>query len=97
MALTVTQKQYLDLGNVRGVICNIAFDSSYPTGGEDLTAVAVGLTDVYGVVDLGIGNPGYTYQFLPATSKLLAFNGTTQVANATNLSTLAPDLLFIGK
>lgn len=93
MALTVTQKRYLDLGNSRGVIVNVAFDSSYPTGGEDLTPALLGLSQVDAFIPVS-GNPGYSFQF--TGSKLLAFNGTTQVTNATNLSTLTPDFLVIG-
>ena len=95
MALTVAQKQVLNLGSAKGTISTITFDSSYPTGGEDLTAADLGLTQVFGIIPmLGIG--GYTFSFVQSTGKLLAYNGTTQIANAANLSTVVVDILAIG-
>lgn len=93
MALTVTHKRYLDLGNSKGVIATIAFDSSYPTGGEDLTAAVLGLGSVDALIPVA-ANPGYSFRF--SGTKLLAYNGISEIANATNLSTLTPDFLVIG-
>jgi len=94
MALAVVQKRYLDLGNSKGVIVGITFDSSYPTGGEDLTAAQLGLSQVDALIEAGVGSAGYNFRFV--SGKLLAYNGTTEIANATNLSTVAPDFLAIG-
>jgi hypothetical protein len=94
MALSVVQKQVLSLGSAKGVISTITFDSSYPTGGEDLLAADLGLSQVHGLVPM-IGS-GYNFQFNQSTGKLLAFNGTSQIANSTNLSTLVVDVLAIG-
>lgn len=95
MALTVAQKKQLDLGSAKGILTTITFDSSYTTGGEDITAADFGLGEVYGLIPMA-GAPGYTFQFIASTGKLLAFNGTTQIAGAVNLSTLAVDFLAIG-
>ena len=95
MALTVAQKKQFDLGSAKGILTTITFDSSYNTGGEDITAADFGLGEVYGLIPMA-GSPGYTFQFIASTGKLLAFNGTTQIAGAVNLSTLAVDFLAIG-
>jgi len=44
MALTVAVTENILLGNKRLTYGTIAFDSSYPTGGESLTAANLGLT-----------------------------------------------------
>lgn len=44
MSLTITNKEFSVLGTKRVVFCDIAFDSSYPTGGESLAPSDLGLS-----------------------------------------------------
>lgn len=96
MALTVTPKSNFVIGDRRAVIADVDFDSSYPTGGEPLTAVNLGFTSR---ADLVIAEPaaGYTFEFDHTNSKLIARQGdnanaaaapSVQVPDTTNLSTV---------
>ncbi len=49
MALTVSRVTRSTFGNKRIVIADVTFDSSYPTGGESLTASDVGLRKIEAV------------------------------------------------
>ena len=46
MALTITAKQQSVFGNMRIGVYTILFDSSYPIGGEALTAGALGMNEI---------------------------------------------------
>lgn len=46
MALTVAIQKRIKFGNAFGVIADVTFDDSYPTGGESLTAAELGLNIV---------------------------------------------------
>lgn len=63
-----------------------SFDTSYPTGGYALSANQLGLSKVFGLIAESPG--GYDLQYNRTTGKLQVFNGSTEVANATNLSAL---------
>lgn len=52
-------------------VCTIAFDSSYPTGGEAFTADNVGLTRIDGAVIAS--NSGYQLVWDQANKKILAY------------------------
>ena len=93
MALTVTIQKRSTFGNKRVRTVDIAFDSSYPTNGEALTASDLGLS----VVDLVIPSPksGYVFEYDYANSKIKAYyadydaasdGALIEVANATDLS-----------
>lgn len=73
MALTVTQTGDWNgvTGNRRFGLIQIAFDSSYPTGGETLNAVDFGLRVIEEIEFLSNGRFGYIFytdSTLPATS-----------------------------
>ncbi len=81
------------MGSKRFAIVNVAFDSSYPTGGESLLPADVG----FQTFDLVLAEPsaGYTFEYDHATSKLLARRGdndnagdapSVEVANTVDLS-----------
>lgn len=73
---------------VRVVTGTLAFDSSYPTGGEAITpSTAFGLSEVHGVL---FGNQGgYTFAYDYVNNKVLAYTTAgTEVVNATDLSAL---------
>lgn len=72
MALAITDLEGLSLGNKRGAVATLAFDSSYPTGGESLTPADLGLTTK---IDYLSAEPiaGFKFQYDRANSKLKAF------------------------
>ena len=96
MAATVSEVSLPQVwGGVQVRIYEVAFDSSYPTGGESLTPAMFGLN----TIDFLLAEPagGYTFEYDHANSKLIARVGDNdavadgpgvQVANATNLSTV---------
>lgn len=102
MALTIDQNVSLNVGHRRGVIVDVDFDSSYPTGGESLTASDLGFA---GTVDLLLAEPqsGYVFEYDRVNSKLLAYYGDNnnasdgpliEVPNTTNLSTVTNVRVF---
>lgn len=81
----------------------IAFDSSYPTGGEPISASAFGLAQInridFNPTGAASGGAGYSYAATVAsgglTANILVFQAPitgpgalTQVPNATNLSAI---------
>lgn len=74
MALTLSQKHNLVVGNKRLTVTNVTFDSSYPTGGEPVTAADFGLS----VLDLVLIQPpsGFLVEFDSTNSKLVVRNST---------------------
>lgn len=101
MAITIGQVNLPNrnhvIGNRREVQCDVTLDSSYPTGGYTLTPATLG---VDGVTDYIIGfatTTGHTFTYNYATSKLMAWNGTTQIANAVDLSAVVVRVIASGK
>ena len=72
MALTVSSKEYSVFGNKSCVIADLAFDSSYPYGGESL---AIGADLGLHTVDLALIEPknGYTFAYDRANNKIKAY------------------------
>lgn len=72
MALTVTNKEYTVFGNKSVAVVDLAFDSSYPYGGE---ALGIGTDLGLHTVDLALIEPknGYTFAFDRANNKIQAF------------------------
>ena len=85
MALTATVTKKYSLGRTgQLVVGTLAWDSSYPTGGESLS-----ITDVEYVHTLIPGRAGAnTFAYDKANNKVLAYVATTgvEVANAVDLS-----------
>jgi len=103
MALTITAVKGARSvsGTIREEFYDVAFDSSYPTGGEAVTPRDFGLLEIYGVVPVG-GNAvagGAKLHFDTANRKLMvhyspdpagtggAAEPFAQVPATTNLST----------
>lgn len=94
MAATVTIERDIAIGQTEHLYeLKIAFDSSYPTGGE---TVDVALNSRFSRVNAQ-PTSGYVFQFDPATQKLLAYYGDNnnaadgpliQVPDTTDLSAL---------
>lgn len=73
MALTVAVTRRVVAGNQYIVAGTIAFDSSYPTGGESFTAADLGLR----IVDMMIlqsGSSGFAYEYDYTNSKVLVYS-----------------------
>lgn len=74
MALTFSQKHNTVVGNKRMTVTAVTFDSSYPTGGEAVTAADFGLV----VLDIVLVQPpsGFFVEFDSANSKLVVRHST---------------------
>lgn len=102
MALAFTKTRSDVVGTKRVVYGTLAFDSSYPTGGESITlAGTTGTTGLRRVDSVTVKfNSGYLFTYTPTDSvsgKVLAYQGDNtnaaaapliQVANTTDLSAL---------
>ena len=107
MAVAITQpakQRRVYLNGARTFdIFKVAFDASYPTGGEGLTAANLDLDSI----DLVIAPPagGYVFEYDYTNSKLLAYYGNydaadgplIEVPNATDLALIATRILVIGE
>lgn len=110
MALTVAKVTGADhiAGNMRHKVRTITFDSSYPTGGEPLTAGDLGLKAVFEVRAHGPfrntgATLGVTVSYDHANSKLVAYwgnagtaSGLPEVTNTTDLSTYSGRITAVG-
>jgi len=87
MALTITMKKTDVFGNKRFHIVELAFDTSYPTGGESLTAGSCGMA----MIDFALFEPssGYTFEYDHTNSLIKAYvpvsiNAGSETAGANN-------------
>lgn len=96
MALVVNQTasvQYVGQDKVL-TATTVAFDSSYPTGGEALTTAQLGLGSIDAV---WVPNKGaHSFQYDQANSKILAYTNSdgAEVANTTDLSAQTAVLVY---
>ena len=79
----------------------ITFDSSYPTGGEAVTAANFGLSRILSLTLAP--NVGYVAEYVPSTSKIKAYwTGAAtaavlaEVTDTTNLATAAFEATIVG-
>ena len=71
------------VGLVKEYIRDITLSSSYATGGDTLDlAAALGVNKIIDVDFDAVG--GYNFKY--TAGKILAYNGTTEIANTTDLS-----------
>lgn len=112
--LTVTRLADLSpspqkIGQMKAEFCVIAFDSSYPTGGEPVTPAIFGMSKVVAVQPIGpamaiagAGTSAYTVGYDAVNKKLQAFGGAAsgvagaEVANTTDLSASAVTAIVYG-
>lgn len=87
MALTVAISKRVSAGNQHVTQGTITFDSSYPTGGESLTANNVGLSVIEDIVIHP--SSGYSCEYDYDNEKVLVYAGGGQGAHT-------HDLLYIG-
>lgn len=99
-------------GDVRTHVFDVAFDSSYPTGGYVLTAAQVGLSIILGALVIGFPDvsggatmqpirttanaAGSTIAIQSYTSNGNAPASLAEVPNTTDLHTLTARILFLG-
>lgn len=74
MGLTISNKEFTVFGTKRVVFCDIAFDASYPTGGESLTPSDLGLSEAKFVSIAG--KSGYIFEYDYTNEKLKAMTPT---------------------
>jgi len=107
MALTYAIREHLALGNVKGQIVDITFDSSYAAGGEIVDKAALGFAVIYGVfpVAANLASGVYTFGYNPTTRALIAYWGDysaaadgphVEVPAGTNLSGVTVRCLVLG-
>lgn len=105
MALTITPRKFLrGLGDHGGVVADVTFDSSYPTGGEVLgaaEAAALGFTDIDAVLPQSVAYAqasGFrVVEWVRATNALRLFTALgTEAANASDQSATSVTCVFIG-
>jgi len=104
MAAAVTVVRRTVWGDRKVIHATIAFDSSYPTGGEAITLADLGLKEV----DFCMASPkaGYVPEWDDANSKMLMYWGDNnnasdgpliEVADTTNLAAItALQAIFVG-
>jgi hypothetical protein len=97
VALTITPVKTFAAGGCRTVIADVAFDNSYPTGGESLTAIDLGLTLELYSVSAAPATTGHACPYDRTNSKLMAFNGTSEIADRTDLRAVTTRVTAIGK
>lgn len=80
MGLTIAEKSRTKMGNAWAVTNQVTFDSSYPTGGEALTAADFGLIRI----DLMLCETamGYMFQYDYTNSKLKAYHPVKAVTGS---------------
>lgn len=105
MSLTITNKNVpiLPAAGLRLVFSTIDFDSSYPTGGEAVTAANFGLSTILAIIPAGTDDSANAYRmsFDKTNSKLLVYSqgaadAGDEVANTTDLSALEFYALVLG-
>lgn len=81
MALTISNLVRHNVGDARLHVGTIAFDDSYPTGGESLTAANVGLQKIDSI-DFD-ATAGFVFQYDFTNSKVLVYQSATVTPTGT--------------
>lgn len=105
MAATVTNTARLKTNNGQIVISTVLLDSSYPTGGEAITANQLGLGTIQGVLVAG-NAAGYGAEWVAADNKLKMYHvdnnaagdsAMIEVPDETDLEAVTVTVLAIGR
>lgn len=110
MAVSVTDVKRGVLGDLKYLIADVTFDSSYPLGGEALTAGTLGLTTIYYMDLTAVRDPDTTDNLLIATydytnSKIVAGwdnesgsnSAFVEVDDTTDISAYSVRIFVLGK
>lgn len=81
MSLTISNIEQSAIANKRLIFFDVAFDSSYPTGGEALAAATIGLQKINMLV--ATGKSGYLFEYDYDNAKLKAMTPTAAQAAVT--------------
>lgn len=73
MALTTAAIEQHSSGTLRKIKTSVTFDASYVTGGEPLTAQALGLGEVVGPIEFDQGEDGYIFEWDNTNQKVLVY------------------------
>lgn len=95
MALTTAVTSRNVVGNQQLRVVDIAFDSSYPTGGEALVPSDMGLNRVDAFIPTG--GPANAIVYNGSTLLLAYDNAGVEVVNATDLSGLDITAIVLGQ
>lgn len=87
MAVTVTTKKRIKLGNAFAVLADIAMDNSYATGGEPVTEQQFGLTTLDLV--LPSASSGYDFEFDHINKKMKVFQHLRTYTVVNDLASIA--------
>lgn len=96
MALTVNVVRSFVVGDHRETVADVTFDTSYRTGGLAITPAQLNLSNVLFMLPT-VATTGQTFSYDATNGRLLAFAGGSQVADATNLSTVTTRIVAHGK
>src|SRR3990172_4286733 len=106
MALTFTRRgptPYTIVGDERRTVTDVTFDTSYPTGGEAVTAAELGLHKIHTGTCCDLTATGAAVNvasatFDHATSKILLYDETpAQVASTADVATTVVRVVAHGK
>lgn len=93
-ALTISNKSYENAGSESKIEFDLAFDSSYATGGESLTPEMLGLSRINRVKIMA--DSGYMFEYDNANEKVLVYNAGISSHNHTFTGTaLATDTVTV--
>lgn len=104
VSVSVPTKGLDVFGKQRVRIGTVTFDSSYPTGGESVTAASFGLSEIHKLLVIGTRGSGYIVEYVPSSGKLKALWVDTtvdgaalaEVADTTDLSAVVADVIAFG-
>lgn len=101
MAVTATRVLVPTVpGAERYTVTDVTFDSSYPTGGEALTAADLGLTTVnFAITSIKTAGAGSVTEafYVTSTGLLKAYAAAAEIANTTDLSAVVVQIVAFGK
>lgn len=101
MALTVSIVEKFVVGSRLGVVADITFDSSYTTGGEDITPQQLGFRNSLSYFSSGVARNATTasldVRHNRTVGKIQAFTSNAEVASTTDLSAYVVRVFAIGK
>jgi hypothetical protein len=100
VSLTIVQKQLTNDNRPPGGLqireVDITFDSSYPTGGEAITAANVGLHTLLGLIQVAVTGSTYNFFFDSTNSKIVGWIINAEITNTTDISAITAKFLAIG-
>lgn len=95
MAISVSLKDRIKMGNAFMVVADITLDDSYPKDGEVIDPGSMGLNVIDGL--MAYPASGYVFEFDHSASKLKGYAAaTTEITDKTNLSAIVVRVIAVG-